>query len=113
MSEAEVLELLNARTEFENWLIVQTNRDLTLRRELIDEPRPLYSRVLQVELPSELQIRVVQENRNHLYLVLPLLSLEAKEQAENSIIEQTTLDMPFLAGAFAAWLRYLRSPDEN
>ncbi|NWF60348.1 MAG: NHLP leader peptide family natural product precursor [Fischerella sp.] len=66
-----VSQAMNTRFEFEQKLIQQAWENETFKQELLSNPRAVYARESKEELPKELEIEVIQESANKIYLVLP------------------------------------------
>ena len=60
-----------SRHEFESELIARAWKDEAFKQELISNPKAIYARELQQELPKGLEIRVLEEMPSTLYLVIP------------------------------------------
>ena len=73
MSEA------SSRAQLERRLIEKGLEDESFRQRLLEEPRAALEEELGARLPAEIQIRVVEETADTIYLVLPSASpLSAK-----------------------------------
>ncbi|GAA6614331.1 NHLP leader peptide family RiPP precursor [Scytonema sp. NUACC26] len=59
------------RHEFESDLIAKAWKDQAFKQELIQNPKAVYAKELQQELPETLQIQVLEETPSTLYLVIP------------------------------------------
>lgn len=60
-----------SRREFEESLIIKAVRDSSFKRELIENPKIAIAQNFGVQLPVEIEIRVLEENEKILYVVLP------------------------------------------
>jgi hypothetical protein len=60
-----------SRRELETRLIDRAWRDAAFRRALIEEPRGTLERELEVKLPAEVRVTVLEETPTSRYLVLP------------------------------------------
>jgi hypothetical protein len=76
MSEAENL---GSRQEFERRVFELAATDADFRRALLDNPRQALSEKLQLELPGEVELKVLQETPTTFYLVLPVSPAEMSE----------------------------------
>ena len=68
MSEA------SGRAQMERRLIERGLEDESFRQRLLEEPRAALEEELGASLPAEVQIRVVEESADTIYLVLPSAS---------------------------------------
>lgn len=78
---AKVRELLNRpgsvaaekprRGDFEAEFIAKAWRDPKYKEALLNDPRAVFEDELGIEVPRDLNIRVLEEDENTLYLVLP------------------------------------------
>jgi hypothetical protein len=66
-----ISQAMNTRFEFEQKLIQQAWEDETFKQELLSNPKAVYARESGEELPKDIEIEVVQETANKVYLVLP------------------------------------------
>lgn len=66
-----ISQAMNTRSEFEQKLIQRAWEDETFKQELLSNPKAVYARESGEELPNELEIEVIQEIPNKVYLVLP------------------------------------------
>lgn len=67
-----ISQSLNTRAELEKKLIEQAWESETFKEELIKNPRAVINRELkQQQIPENVEIEVLQETTNKVYLVLP------------------------------------------
>jgi hypothetical protein len=59
------------REEVQERIIAKSWQDETFKQELLNNPKAVFSREVGQELPDTIELRVVEENPNTLYLVLP------------------------------------------
>ncbi len=59
------------RAEIERRLIERSLRDDAFRQRLLDDPKGALEEELGTQLPAEIQVRVVEETTDTVYLVLP------------------------------------------
>ena len=78
MSEA------SSRAQLERRLIERGLEDESFRQRLLEEPRAALEEELGARLPAEIQIRVVEETQDTIYLVLPSASPGLGEGGELS-----------------------------
>jgi hypothetical protein len=76
MSEQQPKRL--SRHEFETEIIAKVWKDNAFKQELLSNPKAVYSRELQQELPDGLEIKILEETSNTLYLVIPRNPLNAE-----------------------------------
>jgi len=61
----------NSRRQFEELLIIKAFQDISFKRELIENPKMAIAQNFGVQLPVDIEIRVLQEDEKVLYVVLP------------------------------------------
>lgn len=66
-----ISESMNTRFEFEQKLIQQAWENETFKQELLSNPKAVYARESGEELPKDIEIEVLQETANKVYLILP------------------------------------------
>ena len=59
------------RRRFEELLITKALQDTSFKRELIENPKMAIAQHFGTQLPTEIEIRVLQETDKVLYVVLP------------------------------------------
>lgn len=64
-------QAMSARFEVENKLIHRAWEDKVFKQELLSNPKAVFARELGEELPNTLEIEVLQETENKVYLVIP------------------------------------------
>ena len=77
------------RHEFESELIARAWKDESFKQELINNPKAVFVRELQQQLPGGLEIRVLEETPSTLYLVIPRnpMSTQATEDLSEEALE--------------------------
>jgi hypothetical protein len=75
------------RKEFEVNLITKAWQDDAFKQELIANPRAVYQSELGQSIPENLQIKVLEENSNTLYLIVPQKP-EVSEELSEEALEQ-------------------------
>ncbi len=65
------MESKNIRKELEARLIAKALKDESFRNELRSEPKSAINKELGMEIPGEINIRLVEENENEVCLVIP------------------------------------------
>ncbi len=66
-----ISQAMNTRFEFEQKIIQRAWENETFRQELLSNPKAVYARESGEELPKDLEIEIIQETANKVYLVLP------------------------------------------
>ncbi|MEH2172738.1 NHLP leader peptide family RiPP precursor [Nostoc sp.] len=72
------------RQEFESQLIIKAWKDEAFKLELISNPNAVYARELGQIIPESVNIQVLEENSNTLYLVIPRSPADAEVSEELS-----------------------------
>lgn len=80
--ETDMAEQLFSRHAFEASLTLKALRDRDFRQELLRDPVAIYGREANHQVPDGVEIRVVIEQPNVFYLVLPHLPDEALTEAQ-------------------------------
>jgi Nitrile hydratase, alpha chain len=62
------------RAEFERTLVQRSMEDEDFRQRLLDDPKGTLEQELGSRLPEGVEVRVVEESAQSIYLVLPLAS---------------------------------------
>lgn len=80
---------LLTRQEFEKQLVLKAWKDPAFKAQLLKDPKAAVQSQLQVmdknfSLPADMTVKVVEENPNTLYIVLPLHPQEALQKVEFS-----------------------------
>lgn len=65
-----------SRKKFEELLITKAFQDTSFRRQLIENPKMAIAENFGVQLPVDIEIRVMQEDEKVLYVVLPYALLQ-------------------------------------
>jgi nitrile hydratase alpha subunit len=73
-----------SRRDIELRLIEKSFRDEAFRQQLLREPKSAVEQELGTQLPEGIQVRVVQETAETLYLVLPTASSPVSQRGELS-----------------------------
>lgn len=60
-----------SRKIFEELLVTKAFQDTSFKRELIENPKIAIAQNFGVQLPVDIEIRVLQEDEKVLYVVLP------------------------------------------
>lgn len=66
-----ISQAMNTRFEFEQKLIQRAWEDEAFRQELLSNPKAVYAKESGAEIPTNLEIEVIQETENKVYIVLP------------------------------------------
>ncbi|MEM6752051.1 MAG: NHLP leader peptide family RiPP precursor [Cyanobacteria bacterium P01_C01_bin.38] len=59
------------RKRFEELLITKAFQDTSFKKELIENPKMAIAQSFGVQLPVDIEVRVLQEDEKILYVVLP------------------------------------------
>lgn len=62
----------NARSQMTQRLLERASKDPAFRQSLLRDPSAAVKQELGVDVPANVKLHVVEENRENLYLVLPL-----------------------------------------
>lgn len=81
-----ISQAMNTRFEFEHKLIQRAWEDENFKQELLSNPKAVFARESGEELPTNLEIEVIQETANKVYLVLP--TNPAPSVAEGELAEE-------------------------
>ena len=63
-----------SRAEIERTLVQRSLEDEEFRQRLLDDPKGTVEQELATQLPEDVEVRVVQESADTIYLVLPSAS---------------------------------------
>ena len=63
-----------SRAEVERTLVQRSLEDESFRQKLLDDPRGTLEQELGTQLPEDVEVRVVEEGSDTIYLVLPSVS---------------------------------------
>lgn len=66
-----ISQAMNTRFEFEQKLIQRAWEDENFKQELLSNPQAVYARESKEELPKNIEVEVLQETANKVYLVIP------------------------------------------
>ena len=69
-----------SRQELEAQLIARAWQDEAFKRELLSDPRAAIARVTGSSLPPGLEVKVVEETPNTVYVVIPLNTTELSDE---------------------------------
>ena len=72
------------RAEMERTLVQRSLEDESFRQKLLDDPRGTVEQELGTQLPEDVEVRVVEESAQSIYLVLPNASPLGGEDGELS-----------------------------
>ncbi|MEI6435427.1 MAG: NHLP leader peptide family RiPP precursor [Bacteroidota bacterium] len=65
------MKKLNLRKQLEQKLIEKAMKDETFRKQLLENPKETIAQESGIKLPESINIRVLQEDSETVYLVLP------------------------------------------
>jgi hypothetical protein len=73
------------RTEMERTLVQRSLEDESFRQKLLDDPRGTVEQELGTSLPEGVEVRVVEESSDTIYLVLPSASVVGGELSDQDL----------------------------
>lgn len=79
-----ISQAMNTRFEFERQLIQRALEDENFKQELLSNPKAVFAKESGEQLPKDLEIQVLQETANKVYLVLPTNPDSATTEGELS-----------------------------
>ncbi|MCG6136865.1 MAG: NHLP leader peptide family RiPP precursor [Nostoc sp. LLA-1] len=79
-----ISQSMNTRFEFEQKLIQRAWEDEAFKQELISNPKAVFARESGQEIPGNIEVEVIQETANKVYLVLPHNPTPAVSEGELS-----------------------------
>ncbi len=90
MSEQQENKKLPNWQEFQQGLIVKAMKDESFRQELLANPKAVVEREMGklkegTKLPAALEVKVIEQPANALYLVLPTISGELSDEALEAV----------------------------
>ena len=86
----------STRAEMERRLINRSMEDEDFRQRLLDDPKATVEQELATQLPEGVEVRVVQESAQTIYLVLPSASPLGQGEISDQDLEQ-------VAGGGTVW----------
>lgn len=75
----------NARSQMAQRLLERANKDPEFRQSLFQDPAAAVKQELGISVPADVKLHVVEENRENLYLVLPMQKDESRELSEEEL----------------------------
>ncbi|NMG05529.1 NHLP leader peptide family RiPP precursor [Brasilonema sp. UFV-L1] len=72
------------RQEFEADLVAKAWKDDAFKQELLSNPKAIIAKESGVQVPDNIEVRVLEENPNILYLVLPVKPADLEGEGELS-----------------------------
>ena len=77
------------RAEMERTLVQRSMEDDSFRQMLLDDPKATVEQELETQLPEDVEVSVVQESAETIYLVLPSASpiVEGEELSDRELEE--------------------------
>ncbi len=91
------MAMSSVRTKLEEQIIEKAMKDESFRKELLEDPKMILELETGIKLTEALNIRVLQEDRNNVYLVLPPFRGDAAED------ELTEAEVATVAGGGGAY----------
>ena len=86
-----------APMDIEQLIVNKAAEDEAFKQQLLSNPKTAITKELNVDLPADLQIEVVQQTPQKLYLVLPL-EVKLEEEAGEELSEE---ELEAVAGGIA------------
>ncbi|MEW5985980.1 MAG: NHLP leader peptide family RiPP precursor [Chloroflexota bacterium] len=84
-----------SQTDFEAKLVARAAKDLTFRQQLLADPRTAIEQAFNVTIPGGIQIKVVEETPDTVYLVLPAMSAKySRELSEADLMGRGAVQNP-------------------
>lgn len=81
---------MNERYEFERKFIERAWEDEAFKQELLSNPKAVFEKESAQEFPTDLEIEVLQETANKIYLVLPnnpASAIETEQELSEEALE--------------------------
>ena len=72
------------RQEFEAELVAKTWKDKAFKQELLSNPKATLTKEFGTPIPDNIEVRVLEENANTLYIVLPVEPGDLESEGELS-----------------------------
>ena len=67
----QATEALAKRAEFERNLAIKAHEDEEFKQRLLNDPKSIYEEELGTQIPASFEVRVIEEEPNSLFMVLP------------------------------------------
>jgi hypothetical protein len=80
-------EALNTYQETQNHIIAQAWKDEAYKQELLSNPKAVFEREFKIQLPAEVNVNIVEENNNNIYMVLPKRPDLSQEELSDEQLE--------------------------
>lgn len=80
----EALQALAKRAEFERNLVIKAHENEEFKQQLLDNPKSVYEQELKTQIPDSFKVRVIEEEPNSLFMVLPRKNEPATSENELS-----------------------------
>lgn len=92
--------------EFQNGLMVRALKDESFRKELLVNPRAVVEKEMGklkqgAKLPENLEVKVIEQPQNALYLILPTISDELSDE----LLDEVTGGMNSMEYMIRYWLK--------
>ena len=90
---------MNQRQQLEQKLVEKAMKDGSFRQQLLNDPKEVIESEFGRKIPESIQIKVLEENANTVYIILPQIVVPNPE------MELTDAELYAIAGG-AAWSVY-------
>ena len=67
----QATKALAKRAEFERNLAIRAHEDEEFKQRLLNDPKSIYEEELGTQIPESFEVRVIEEEPNSLFMVLP------------------------------------------
>lgn len=88
---------MNTKQEFQQHLIEKAMKDPDFRKRLLENPRTVIEEETGAKIPDGLNIKVMEEDRSTIYLVLPF------NYTGSNDTELSEADLEMVSGAVGPW----------
>ena len=88
---------MNHKKQFEQQIIEKAMKDERFRDQLKSDPRGTIERELGIKIPASMNLNVLEEEHNKVYLVLPHAG------GSNNAEELTEAELESVAGGYNIW----------
>ncbi|WGV26496.1 NHLP leader peptide family RiPP precursor [Halotia branconii] len=107
-----ISQSINTRFELEQKLIQQSWEDESFKQELLTNPKTVFARELGQQLPKDIEIEVLQETDNKVYLVLPtnpISDIKSEVELTEEALESVAGGVNLFGGLVKRWNWIIRN----